>query len=136
MQIQSGHVRVEQQSSSESEDNIQYTDVPEVEVIRDDSDNDIQARNAPVAPRQPLAEELSSDDEIPEQENDVPQLHWSTHNSQLPGHFRVGTYVMYPQTVSKAQWKDKFDSPWNNFPERRQEIYKICYEILVLCSHS
>ena len=102
---------------------MRYTDVPEIEVISDDSDSDIQPRNALVVPRRPSVEELSSDDGIPEQENDVPQLRRSTFNEQLPGRFRDGTYVMYPQTVSTSQWKDKFDALWSNFPERRQEIY-------------
>ena len=123
MQTRSGHARVVGRSSSESEDDVRCTDVPEVEVISDDSDNDIQLRNAPVVPRRPSAEELSSDDEIPEEENDVPQLCRSTRNKQLPGRFRDSTYVLYTQTVPTSQWKDTFDALWSNFPERRQEIY-------------
>ena len=120
MQTRSGHARVVGRSSSDSEDDMRYTDVPEVEVVRDDSDNDIQPMNAPVVPS---AEEFSSDNEIPEQENDVPQLRRSTRNEQLPGRFRESMYAMYPQTVSTSQWKEKFDALWSNFPERRQKIY-------------
>ena len=111
---------VEEQSSSYSEDE-------EIQVITDESGNDTQARNAPIVPlnpRQPSAEEPSSNDDTSEQEDEnAPQIRRSTRVKRRPQRFRDGTYVMYPQTVSTSQWKDKFDVLWSNFPEKRQEIY-------------
>ena len=111
---------VEEQSSSYSEDE-------EIQVITDESGNDIQARNAPIVPlnpRQSSAEEPNSNDDTSEQEDEkAPQIRRSTRVKRRPQRFRDGTYVMYPQTVSTSQWKDKFDVLWSNFPEKRQEIY-------------
>ena len=90
MRTRSGYACVVERSSSESEDDMRYTEVPEVEVIIDDSDSDIQPRNTPVIPRRPSSEELISEDEIPEQQNDVPQLRRRTCNKQLPRRFRDG----------------------------------------------
>ena len=80
MQTRSGKDRVEEQISSESEDDVRYT-----EVTIDDSDHNFQARNAPVTPSQPSAEEPNSDDDTSEQEDEnVSQLRQSTRNKQLP----------------------------------------------------
>ena len=124
---------VEEQSSSYSEDE-------EIQVVTDESGNDIQARNAPIVPlnpRQPSAEEPSSNDDTSEQEDEnAPQIRRSTRVKRRPQRFRDGTYVMFPQTVSTSQWKDKFDVLWSNFPEKRQEIYDSLLRNVNQCSHS
>ena len=136
MQTRSRHASVVERSSSESEDDVRYTGVPEVEVIIDDSDNDIQPRNGPVIPLRPSAEELSSDDEIPEQENDVPQLRWSTRNKQLPGRFRNGTYIMYPRQFPHHSGRTSSMCYGVIFLRDVRRSMTVCYEMLISCSHS
>ena len=47
----------------------------------------------------------------------------SVRNTCRPICYRDGTYLLYPQTASAAEWKAGFDVLWNRFPEKRHEIY-------------
>ena len=120
MQTHSGLARVVEQSSSESNDDVRYIDVPEVEVISYDSDNDIQPRNVHVVPRRPSAKELSSDDEIPEQENVLGMARMVCTPRQFPHHSGRTSLMLYGVI----------------FPRDVRRSMTVCYEMLISCSHS
>ena len=73
---------------------------------------------------EPLVEEHTSPVvERSSSETSSPPLRRSARNTGRPICYRDGTYLLYPQIASAAEWKAGFDVLWNRFPERRQEIY-------------
>ena len=76
------------------------------------------AREEPVVEGHTSSEVDRSASEIPSQ-----LLRSSARNTCRPIRYRYGTYLLYPQIVSAAEWKAGFDVMWNRFPEKRQEIY-------------
>ena len=73
---------------------------------------------------EPLVEEHTSPVvERSSSETSSPPLRRSARNTGRPIRYRDGTYLLYPQIASAAEWKAGFDVLWNRFPERRQEIY-------------
>ena len=78
----------------------------------------LQAADEPLVDEHtsPVVERSSS-------ETSSPPLRRSARNTGRPIRYRDGTYLLYPQIASAAEWKAGFDVLWNRFPERRQEIY-------------
>ena len=61
-------------------------------------------------------EERSSEEESLSSEEESQPLRRSTRNRRPPRQYRDGTYLMYPQIATTAQWKAEFDVLWSRFP--------------------
>ena len=72
----------------------------------------------------PEEERSSGEEESVSLEEESQPLRRSTRNRRPPGQYRDGTYLMYPQIATTAQWKAEFDVLWSRFPEKRLDIYQ------------
>ena len=88
---------------------------------QDTSLNVPQENEVAVAPEE---ERSSGEEENLSLKEESQPLRRSTRNRRPPGQYRDGTYLMYPQIVTTAQWKAEFDVLWSRFPEKRLDIYQ------------
>ena len=85
-------------------------------------DSDLQSGVPQGAQEEPVDEGHTSS-EVDRSVSEIPgqPLRRSARNTCRPIRYRDGTYLLYPQTASAAEWKAGFDVMWNRFPEKRQE---------------
>ena len=125
-------------SSSESDDSLISLQDDLVPLVASEVDDDVPAGSGDSGAGQdtslddpeeievavtPEEERFFGEESLSSEEESQP-LRRSTRNRRPPGQYRGGTYLMYPQIATTAQWKAEFDVLWSRFPEKRLDIYQ------------
>ena len=87
-------------------------------------ESDLQSGVPQGVQEETVVEGLTSS-EVDRSTSEIPSqpLRRNARNTCWPIRYHDGTYLLYPQIASAAEWKAGFDVLWNSFPKKRQEIY-------------